>query len=206
MSRQSPESDLSALLRLAPGETLRVRDETRAVLRFALDLAEQTDGLFDPVMPGPRGREASWRDVVLSADGDLRLRRPLGVSLDGVAKGFAADRICQWLRERGARDAIVDAGGDLALACADPQPIGIRDPHRPGAIARVIELARGGVASSGNYGRISELWGREGPAGRWPRAVTVVARDCAMADALTKVAADPRAAAVLARLGAREAA
>jgi len=203
MSRQSAQSDLAAIRRLRPGERLRVRPETSSVLRRALEIAEQTGGRFDPVMPEGR-RGATWRDLDLAPGGEFSVRVPLALSLDGIAKGFAADRICERLRDRGASDVVVDGGGDLALDCRTPQRVGIRDPRAPGVVARVVEVARGGVASSGAYGGISELWRRAGPPAAWPRAVTVIAPDCATADALTKVAALDGGGALLARFGASE--
>lgn len=203
MSRQSAESDLAAIRRLRPGQRLGLRPETHRVLARALTLAEETGGRFDPVVPEDV-RRSTWRDVDLAPGGEVSVRVALSLSLDGIAKGFAADRVCERLRENGASDVIVDAGGDLALDCQTPQRVGIRDPREPGAIARVVEIARGGIASSGAYGGISELWRGAGPAATWPRAVTVIAPDCATADALTKVAAQDGGGALLARFGARE--
>jgi thiamine biosynthesis lipoprotein len=203
MSRQSPESDLAAIRRLRPGQRLRVRPETGSVLARALEVAEETGGRFDPVVPGG-ARLATWRDVDLAPGGEVSVRVALSLSLDGIAKGFAADRVCERLRESGASDVIVDAGGDLALDCQTPHRVGIRDPRAPGAIARVVEIARGGIASSGAYAGISEFWRRAGPPAAWPRAVTVIAPDCATADALTKVAALDGGEALLAHFGARE--
>ena len=196
MSRQDERSDIAAIGRLRAGERLDIGEETRDVLKLALAIAEDTGGDFDPVAPGVSGREASWRDLGLAADGRVFVRRPLRVSLDGIAKGFAADRMCAVLRDAGDVDAIVDAGGDLALACRRPEPIGLRDPERPGRIARRVSLVSGGVATSGAYGGISEFW-TGGARQRWPRAATVTAPSCAVADAMTKVAAfDPTAAAL----------
>jgi thiamine biosynthesis lipoprotein len=201
MSRQDGRSDVAAIRCLRPGESVDVRPETREVLKLALDIAEDSDGAFDPVAPGAAGREAFWRDVVLASDGRVSVRRSLEISLDGIAKGFAADRLCAVLREAGDVDAIVDAGGDLALSCCKPERIGVRDPGRPGRMAREVLLAKGGVASSGAYGGVSELWAREGRR-VWPGGVTVTAPCCAVADAMTKIAAlDPHAP-FLARWGA----
>jgi thiamine biosynthesis lipoprotein len=203
MSRQSAESDLAAIAQLRPGECVQIRPETHAVLSLALSIAEDTHGLFDPVAPGSASREADWRDVSVSHDGLACVRRALHLSLDGIAKGWAADQLCAFLRDEGAREAIIDAGGDLALACETPQAIGVRDPRRPHVMARTLQLAVGGVASSGGYGGISELWNGVDPLRSWPRAVTVAAPSCAVADALTKVAAlDPEATDILARWSA----
>jgi thiamine biosynthesis lipoprotein len=205
MSRQSPASDVAAISRLLPGDSLGLRPETRAVIALSLSIAEETQGLFDPVVPARGSRPASWHDVRLSTQGEVAVRRPLALSLDGIAKGYAADRICELLREWGAADVVVDAGGDLVLHCAEPERVGIRSPTHPRAMARIVEITRGGVASSGNYGGISQFWLRGGFASAWPRAVTVLAPDGATADALTKVVAaaeDTRA--LLARFGAKE--
>lgn len=202
MSRQEETSDVAAIARLRPGERAMVRVQTREVLRLALDIAEDSDGAFDPVMPDSHARGATWRDVVLEADGGISVRRALRVSLDGVAKGFAAERLCAILSEGGAADAIVDAGGDLALSCRATERVGLRDPACPGRMAKEIALARGGVASSGAYGGVSELWDREGRRD-WPGAVAVVAPSAAVADAMTKVAARDPNAPVLARWNAK---
>lgn len=189
MSRQSPVSDVSAIARLQPGERLKLAPETAAVLRLALRLAEKTAGAFDPVFPGA---DADWRALHLDTDDCVRVDRPLSISLDGIAKGYAADQLCDLMIAAGVDEAIVDAGGDLALHCLTPQSIGLRDPRKPGRMAAQVEIARGGVASSGGYGGISELWRTRGKAEAWPCAVSITAPSCAIADALTKaIAARP---------------
>lgn len=202
MSWQDEGSDVSAIGRLRPGEWLELHAETFDVLRLALDIAEDSDGVFDPVVPAAHGREAGWRDLILRA-GRVAVRQELQVSLDGIAKGYAADCLCGALKDAGAEDVVVDAGGDLALDCSLPKRVGIRKPDRPSHVARTLLLAKGGVASSGNYGGISELWSPARARGEWPMAVTVVAPSCAIADAMTKVAAIEPHAPVLSRWSAR---
>lgn len=189
MSRQEPDSDLVRIAALRPGEATDIGAETTEVLALALALAEDSGGLFDPVVPGPVQPGADWRDIMLAPDGRVSLRRPLLLSLDGLAKGWAADRLLRILREEGATEAIVDAGGDLALDCLTPQPVGVRDPAMPGRMALTLAVQAGGIASSGAYGGISGLWDLDRRAVSRSRPVTVVALDCATADAATKVAA-----------------
>ena len=112
MSPWEPLSDLSRYNRAAAGTWTALPPAFAQVLRCALEIAEQTDGAFDPTLGaltdlwgfGPRpfsgappevddlakARDtAGWRRVVL--DGDS-LFQPGGQRLDlnGIAKGFAA--------------------------------------------------------------------------------------------------------------------
>jgi len=189
MSRQSPDSEVSAIARLRPGETFKLAPETAAVLRLALQMAQDTDGAFDPVTPNG---SADWRCLHLNAEDVIAVTQPLSISLDGIAKGHAADAICALMIAMGASEAIVDAGGDLALHCLSPQSVGLRDPLNPRKIAHEVRIARGGVASSGAYGGMSELWRARDKREAWPCAISVTAPSCAVADALTKaIAARP---------------
>lgn len=189
LGRQSETGDLAALARLDVGERAAVCAETREVLGLALRLARESGGLFDPVTPDNGRRRANWRDIEILADGSVRVRRRLRLSFDGIAKGYAADRLCAALKSAGALDVVVDAGGDLALDCRQPVEVSVRDPASPRRAARTLKMRRGGIATSAGYGGISELWRVSGAAAPWRGGASVVAECCAVADALTKVVA-----------------
>jgi thiamine biosynthesis lipoprotein len=220
MSFQDPDSDLARLRRAAPGWVVPVDARTRAVLAFALALADETLGAFDPTLgaeaaaagtlPGARCGDAAasdgdWRDVTLN-DSGVVLGRRVWLDLGGVAKGYAVDRAIEILRAAGARQACVDAGGDLRVH--GPASEVVRLAARDDTQAAIVELTDGAVASSG--GRPGEAMAghfdgrtrvRLDPA----RFASVIAPTCMVADALTKVVlADPDSAlAVLARHDAR---
>jgi len=93
----------------------------------------------------------------LELDGrDVRLGRAgMGITLDGIAKGYVVDRGLAALRRRGVENALVAAGGDIR-ACSAPAAgrrwrIGVRDPWREDGYLAVITLDNGGVATSGGY-------------------------------------------------------
>ena len=76
------------------------------------------------------------------------------VTLDGVAKGFIADQGIQAIAQAGARHALVNAGGDLALLGDQggrPWRVGVADPHQRHRPVMVISMTGGALATSGNY-------------------------------------------------------
>ena len=90
---------------------------------------------------------------------------PPGMRLDlgGVAKGWAANRAMEYLRETG--PALVNAGGDIAISGPLQDgcfwPVGILDPQRPESNLGTLLLPQSGVATSGiDYRRwqFHEAW------------------------------------------------
>lgn len=90
-----------------------------------------------------------WRQITVDDEAGT-ITRPAGVRIDlgGTAKGHAADRALALLR--GARHAIVDCGGDLALGgdAGHPHDVVVEHP-RTGETVTTLRVARGGVATSG---------------------------------------------------------
>ena len=122
--------------------------------------------------------------------------------LGGVAKGYAVDEAVAFLQERGIKAGIVNAGGDLRSF--GPRPgrgkwkIGVQDPNDPQALAGVLEVKEAAVATSGDYQRYFEEGGLRyhhilDPSTGYPartglKGTTVIAHDCATADALATAA------------------
>lgn len=147
------------------------------VVRFAIAVADETHGAFDPTV-GARmeargfnrdyrdgavvaagvntGLPVSFRDVVLDESArTIRLERPLLLDLGAVAKGLAIDMAVQELRPLA--NFVVDAGGDLYLAGhnADELPwsVGIRHPRDPQALLTRVALTDAALCTSGDYER-----------------------------------------------------
>jgi thiamine biosynthesis lipoprotein len=160
MSPWEPNSDLCRYNRAAAGTWTALPAGFAQVLRCALEVAEATDGAFDPTLgaltdlwgfgPRPfcgappeaadiaRARETiGWRRLVL--DGD-NLFQPGGLRLDlnGVAKGFAVDQVAAALDRAGARAYLVEVGGELRGTGAKPdgQPWWVELERPPTAPAR----------------------------------------------------------------------
>jgi thiamine biosynthesis lipoprotein len=158
------------------GEAVPVSPIVFETVRFALALAEETDGAFDPTVgrrleaagfdrhyrTGERARSgvidagATFRDVVVDVEQrTLTLERPLLLDLGAVAKGFAIDMAARELAPYG--DYAVDAGGDLYVAGhnpdGEPWSVGIRHPRRPNELLDTLYLSDTAVCTSGDYER-----------------------------------------------------
>lgn len=185
MSSQTQGSDVARVNRAAPGTFVAVDAWTWDVLRRAEELHHATDGLFDcAVAAGSRG---TLGDLQLMPGNSVAPVRPLTITLDGIAKGYAVDRAVDALRAAGATVGQVNAGGDLRLFGEELQPIHVRHPGSPGTFVLVGSACEAAVASSGRYFSNSLLID---PRTMRPRttawSATVIARDCTTADALTK--------------------
>jgi thiamine biosynthesis lipoprotein len=85
----------------------------------------------------------------------VQMRQGMGVTLDGIAKGYIIDRTVDALREEGYEYALVEAGGDIRTIGSKGQGrgwrIGIRDPFGRQDLIRVMEVTDRAVATSGDY-------------------------------------------------------
>jgi thiamine biosynthesis lipoprotein len=220
MSPWEPSSDLSRYNRAAAGSWTALPPAFAQVLRCSLDVAEATGGAFDPTLGaltdlwgfGPRPfsgappqtqdvanlRQAvGWRHVAL--DGDS-LFQPGGLRLDlnGIAKGFAVDRVAAALDRAGARSYLVEVGGELRGTGAKPdgQPWWVeleRPPAANDGPLTLVSLHGLSVATSGDYRRFFEHEGRRyahtldpataAPVANTTVSVTVLDASCMRADA-----------------------
>lgn len=180
MSEWKDTSPLSAVNHNAGVQPVPVPDDLRALLHRSVQIAELTDGAFDPTwaalwglwdfkaeQPAPpeeaaiRARTALVDYRLLQIDDDAGTaylpKQGMLVGLGGIAKGYALDRANTALHEAGISDFLISGGGQI-LACgahADrPWRVGIRDPRGPGDdfFAR-LTLQDESVSTSGDYER-----------------------------------------------------
>lgn len=223
MSSHEETSDVARINRAAPGVRIAVDPWTWAVLRRALEVSVATNGMFDCcVAPQLKDRgllprfaadstphpAARYHDLELLSGDEIRLRRPLHVTLDGIAKGFAVDRAIAALRDSGATAGVVNAGGDLRLFGSRAEPVHLRDPRNPSRLLPLGELREVAVATSAPHvvaGAESHIDPRSRRSCVARSSATVIARDCVTADALTKplLISPSLALPAFARLGAK---
>lgn len=214
----------------AGGAWVPVSPALQQALRVALDAAAWTDGLVDPTVgaalvdlgydrtftrvaaddPRPVVRVrpvAGWRQVQLD-DETMRVRVPAGtvVDLGATAKGLAADWAADAAAAAAGCGALVNLGGDLAVAGVAPaegwavavgdnatqdQPVGAEPEQvvvvRTGAVATSSASARrwrrGGVAL---HHLVDPRVGQ--PAQGMFRTVSVAAPTCRLANAASTAA------------------
>lgn len=133
--------------------------------------------------------------------GGAQLHQPGGLALDlsGIGKGHAVDLLAGRLTEFGIADCLVEIGGEWVARGHRPDGAAWRvgiDGLRPDLNGRpfAIALSDAAIATSGDAWQVFEHQGRRfghliDPRSGWPassriRSVSVVAPDCATADAL----------------------
>ena len=132
------------------------------------------------------------------AAGRARKHADVQVDLCGIAKGYAVDQMSAVLKSRGVGHALVALDGELRAlgtqAHGEPWAVAVESPQ-PGRRAThgVLELADVAVATSGDYRRWVQLGSarlshtmdgrRAAPVSNGVASVTVLADDCASADA-----------------------
>jgi len=197
MSAHAQDSDLARLHAAPVGQRITVHPWTAEVLQLA-QAWHQACSAFDVAL-GSGG----W-----AIEGDQAWRRSSHARLDlgGLAKGWAVDRVVAVAHQHGVRALWVNAGGDLrASGCV--LPIHLRDERHGGAYPWGV-LEDGALATSDfRPGARSKLWHTDAAAQR-PGHLSLMADDCATADALTKVVAawglhDPRTQGLLHAHGAQ---
>lgn len=79
----------------------------------------------------------------------------MGITLDGIAKGYIVDRISDVLTSGGVKRHLVNAGGDIRTRGTrrdgTPWTVAVQDPDKKKDYPDVIRLTDGAVATSGNY-------------------------------------------------------
>ncbi len=168
---QSPVCELNAENRLAQPVS-----EILEVLGRSLYFHRDTNGAFDitvaPLVELFQGQFAVGKqpteaeiEATLPRIGSERLRfangsillpeKGMGITLDGIAPGFIADRAAQVLAKNGIVNHLVNAGGEIRVGGSVAQgkawTVAIQDPKKNKEFPGVISLREGAVATSGNY-------------------------------------------------------
>ncbi len=87
---------------------------------------------------------------------DVRFKRPgMGITLDGIAKGYIVDRASGVLAGHRITNHLINAGGDIRTMGhrldKKPWTIAVQDPQKEKHYPGIIHLTDGAVATSGNY-------------------------------------------------------
>jgi thiamine biosynthesis lipoprotein len=161
----STYSDQSEISQINRGELSLedASDDMRAVFALAERTRLETDGYFDILHDG-------------------------AYDPSGVVKGWAILRAANILREAGAANYYVDAGGDIQMSGQNsegqPWRVGIRNPFNPTQIIKALSLTGCGVATSGTYARGGHIYNPmdDGDALADVASLTVIGPDVCEAD------------------------
>jgi thiamine biosynthesis lipoprotein len=79
----------------------------------------------------------------------------MGITLDGIAKGFIVDCASEILSRRGITNHLINAGGDIRTRGSKkdgkPWTVAIQDPWNRKTYPDVVQIDDGAIATSGNY-------------------------------------------------------
>ena len=86
----------------------------------------------------------------------ISFKRPgMGITLDGIAKGYIVDQASRILSNHGIKNHLINAGGDIRTmgekADKKPWTVAIQDPQKKKNYPDIINMRDGAVATSGNY-------------------------------------------------------
>ena len=217
----SVTSATSELAELNIAKALTVSTETMSILETAERVRALSDGAFniairpavlawgfttdEPRIPAPQELSVLRETVSatrLTLDGDtVTLLGDADCALDfgAIAKGAAAQRVIDLLRESGIESAIVQLGGNVQTLGTkpngEPWSIGVQDPRDPAALVGTLKLADVAAVTSGGYQRFFERDGELyhhildpktcAPAASGLISATIVTPDGTLADALS---------------------
>lgn len=160
------------------GAPVEVTDATAELLCIALEYARLSDGAFDPTIeplvtlwdimadephvPDADAISAAlarvdWTKV--SVDGNVvTLHADMGLDLGGIAKGYIADKLREYLSENGVDSALINLGGNVLTLGGKPDgsnfTIGVQKPFGQNSdILGALRLKGMSVVTSGIYER-----------------------------------------------------
>lgn len=160
-SRYDRRSEIFLLNKIAGRAPLQLSADTAAVLKLAEEVKRASGGAFDI--------RYATRDV----------------DLGGIGKGYAVESARRLLLKKGVKSAIIDLHSSIAVI-GNGWRIGIKDP-RDGEVLGVVILNNGdALSTSGQYEQPGHIVDpRTGQKADRCLSVTVVAKDAALADALS---------------------
>lgn len=181
LSRYDSESAVSQINEAAGKSPVFVPHDTREVVSTALEYAKRSSGRFDPTVgplveiwgiggDNPRVPPEEEIAAVLplidynslqlnTETSEVFLQNP-GMILDlgGIAKGWIADSVIDYLLQEGAQHILINLGGNVRASGGKPGDtpfrIGIQDPFESrGNYLGIFTIKKGSIVSSGVYER-----------------------------------------------------
>jgi len=181
MSVNIPDSEISRINHAAGEDAVSVSEGTWRLLKRGQEFSRMSGGIFDitvgPLVdlwaigtgeervPGDQELEevlelVDYRDLELTIEGrQARLaRRGMSIDLGGIAKGYAADIMVEYLNGEGVDFGIINLGGNVYAFGEkygeDPWKIGIQSPYEErGKYIGIVEVRNKAVVTSGKYER-----------------------------------------------------
>lgn len=178
MSTHESSSQISDVNRKAGIEAVKADHKFVEVVKNSIRLSRETNGVFD-ITVLPLLELWGFREKAIRIPDDKTIQKTLdavgyekvqldesegtiglsnrfsSIDVGGIAKGYAVDKAVDVLREKGIKNAIINAGGDIYLMGAPEGEsgwlVGIQDPMQSEKVLATVRLKDKAIATSGNY-------------------------------------------------------
>ncbi|MFI3174299.1 MAG: FAD:protein FMN transferase [Bacillota bacterium] len=182
------DSEVAKINRNPSGEPIPISQETLSILAYGLEMTKATDGAFhsgisplvflwgftgaeEKKVPSQAEIEAvlpliSHEDIVLDLENLTVTLAKEGMALDfgGIAKGYVADVVTEYLHAQGVENALFSLGGNISTIGKKPNgeafKIAVANPLDASDYVGVLGVADRFVVSSGGYQRYFEEDGK----------------------------------------------
>ena len=184
ISRTIETSEIS-LINASQGEPVTVSDTTIELLQKGIYYGELTDGKFDITIaplselwdiknnPGTIPSDAeiqealshvNYKNIKISGNEVTLLDSEAAIDLGGIAKGYMADQLKEYLISEGVESALINLGGNILTIGTKPNgqafKLGIQKPFdKQGTPITAVDSIDNSLVSSGVYERYFELDG-----------------------------------------------
>lgn len=178
VSRTIPTSDISRI-NAAAGSSVEVSDTTINLLKKGFEFGELSNGVFDitiaPLMelwdiknnPGNVPSESDitealshvdYKNIVIDGNTVTLTDPDAAIDLGGIAKGYMADQLKEYLLSEGVTSAIINLGGNVLTVGEKPDGtsfnIGIQKPfEKQNTTITSVQVKDSSVVTSGSYER-----------------------------------------------------
>ena len=220
ISSWDPNSETSRLNQMAGREPIMIDQELADLIWRSVAIYKATDGAFDITYAGMASiwdfspeKINQWPDsslvdsvkqyvnadaISFYEDGKIALEREgMRIGFGGIGKGYAADKTAKLLRDKGVKNGVINASGDLYCWGHDeskrPWRVAVVDPKNKQIVRLWLEANNQAVVTSGDYEKYKMHRGKRyahiiNPKTGYPvsgmYSATVIAPSAGLADAL----------------------
>ena len=212
------QNSIKAFNRGNIGIHTKFSDEVNTLLNESIETGQKSDGAFNPALgslnmlwgfsqtPAPNAPPPTQElDRLLAessnclqqhADGWSRTAAGCQLDFGAIAKGYALDQGIKALKSHGITNAIINAGGDIAVSGSHGErqwQIGIRHPRQPDQVIATLKVKGDlSIVTSGDYERFFLYQGKRyhhildpksGLPANGSQSATVIAGNATTADA-----------------------
>ncbi len=188
ISRTREDSEIAKINKSAGLEAVKVSEETFSLLKRAVELSYFTDGAFNPLLGGivdlwgigteeaqlPSSEEiaailpyTSLDNITLDESRNEVFLKDSRSSLDlgAIGKGYASDKVAEYLKEQGVERAIINLGGNVYVlgnkSEKEPWVVGLQNPESEyGGYYATVSVTDSAVVTSGSYERFMTKEGK----------------------------------------------